>query len=80
MARYFLNVRRNGVLIEDPDGDEAADLPAMRRVAEETIEDILCRPETYGEHQRWDRCTFEITDESGMTVMRLPFSEFAPSH
>ena len=79
MPRYYLNVRRRGVLIEDPDGDEAADLPAIRRIAEDTVEDILRRPETYGENPRWDRCTFEITDESGATVMKVPFSEFAPS-
>ena len=77
MPRYYLNVRRRGELIEDPDGEEAADLPAIRRVAEDTIEDILRRPETYGENQNWDRCTFVITDESGAVAMELPFSEFA---
>ena len=77
MPRYHLNVRRRGVLIEDPDGEEAADLAAIRRVAEHTIEDILRRPETYGENPRWDRCTFVITDESGATLVTVPFSEFA---
>ena len=76
MSRYYLNLRRKGVLIADPDGEEAADLPALRRVVEDTIEDILRRPETYGENQNWDRCTFEITDEGGATVMKVPFSEF----
>ncbi len=79
MPRYYLNLRRKGVLIEDPDGDEPQDLSAIRRSAEDTIEDILRRPETYGENQNWDRCTFEITDESGAVVMTVPFSEFADS-
>ena len=77
MPRYYLNVRRKGVLIEDPEGEEAVDLSAIRQVADETIEDILRRPETYGEAQKWDRCTFEITDGSGTIVMMVPFSEFA---
>lgn len=77
MPRYYFNVRRKGVLIEDPDGEEAADLSAIRKSAENTIEDILRRPETYGENQRWDRCTFVITDGNGATVMTVPFSEFA---
>ena len=76
MPRYHFNIRRKGVLIEDPDGEEAADLEAIRRVAEDTIEDILRRPETYGQNQNWDRCAFEITDERGATVMKVPFSEF----
>lgn len=79
MPRYFLNVRDRGVLIEDPDGDEVADLAGIRTLAEATIEDILARPETYGEAQRWDRCTFVITDERGTTVLELLFSEFAVS-
>ena len=77
MPRYYLNVRRKGVLIEDPDGEEATDLSAIRRSAEDTIEDILRRPETYGENQNWDRCTFVITDESGTIVATMPFSELA---
>lgn len=77
MPRYYLNLRRKGVLIADPDGEEAADLPALRRVIENTIEDILRRPETYGENPYWDQCTFEIADEGGTIVMTVPFSEFA---
>ena len=80
MPRYYLNVRRRGVLIEDPDGEEASDLSAIRQSADETIEDILRRPETYGENQRWDRCTFEITDENGATLMKVLFSEFAEEY
>lgn len=77
MPRYYLNVRRKGVLIEDPDGEEATDLSAIQRSAEDTIEDILRRPETYGDNQNWDRCAFVITDESGTIVAEMPFSEFA---
>ncbi len=76
MPRYFLNVRDRGVLIEDPDGDEASDLAGIRRIAERAMQDILLRPETYGEAQRWDRCAFEITDEGGAVVLNLPFSEY----
>ena len=65
------------MLIEDPDGDEAADLAGIRSIAERAIEDIFARPETYGEAQRWNRCAFEITDESGTAVLQIPFSEYA---
>ena len=80
MPRYYLNLRRQGVLIEDPEGEEAANLSVIRQSAEDTIEDILRRPETYGENQRWDRCTFEITDVNGATLMKVPFSEFAKEY
>ena len=80
MPHYYFNVRRKGVLIEDPDGEEATDVWAVRRAAEDAIEDILRRPETYGENPEWDRCTFVITDESGATVLTMQFSEFAAQH
>jgi tRNA uridine 5-carbamoylmethylation protein Kti12 len=55
-------------------GDRAGCIEVVRQL----VEDILRRPETYGENPRWDRCTFVITDESGALVMTVPFSEFAP--
>ena len=79
MARYYLNVRSGSVLIEDPDGEDAQDLPSLRRIAQDTMEDILRRPETYGETQRWERCSIEVTDEAGAIVLTLPFSESGES-
>ena len=76
MPRYYLNVRDRDVLIEDPDGDEASGLPAIRRIAESCIADIYARPHTYGEALLWDRRSLEITDEAGSTVLVLPFSEY----
>lgn len=77
MPRYFLNVRDRDVLIEDPDGDEAADLSAIRGIAESCIADIYARPHTYGEALLWGRRSLEITDEAGATVLVVPFSEYA---
>ena len=77
MPRYFLNVRDRGVLMEDPDGDDAADLAEIRRIAEGCVADIYARPHTYGEALLWDRRTLEITDETGATVLVVPFSEYA---
>ncbi len=77
MPRYFLNIRDRGVLMEDPDGDVAADLAAIRSIAASCIADIYARPHTYGEALLWDRRSLEITDEAGATVLVVPFSEYA---
>ena len=77
MPRYFLNVRDRDVLMEDPDGDEASGLNEIRRIAESCIADIYARPHTYGEALTWDRRSLEITDETGSTVLVVPFSEYA---
>ena len=75
MPRYFLNIRDRDVLIEDPDGDEVANIDGIRRIAEACIVDIYARPEMYGDTLLWDRRSFEITDESGATVLVIPLAE-----
>ena len=75
VPRYFLNIRDRDVLIEDPDGDEVADLAGIRRIVEACIVDIYARPETYGDTLIWDRRSFEITDECGATVLVIPLAQ-----
>ncbi|MBX9934152.1 MAG: hypothetical protein K2Y56_21965 [Methylobacterium sp.] len=74
MPRYFLNLRDRGTLIEDPEGDEAQDIAEILRIAQATIDDIFGRPETYGDMRRWNRFSFEITDEAGELVLTVPFA------
>jgi hypothetical protein len=74
MARYFFNVRRNGVLIRDPEGDELPDVAAAHRLGLEIVQDMLRLPQVYGEMREWQRDEFVITDQTGTTVMVLPLS------
>ncbi|MXQ12409.1 DUF6894 family protein [Microvirga makkahensis] len=73
MPRYFFNVRRSGVLIRDPEGDDLPDEAAARRLGLEIVQDMLRLPHVYGEMREWQRDEFVITDETGATVLILPF-------
>jgi hypothetical protein len=74
MPRYFFNVRRDGVLIADHEGDELPDADAARELGLETVQDMMRLPHVYGEMREWQRDEFVITDEMGATVLVLPFS------
>jgi hypothetical protein len=65
---------RNGVLIRDPEGDELPDVEAARRLGLEIVQDMLRLPHIYGEMREWQRDEFVITDETGTTVLILPFA------
>lgn len=73
MPRYFLNIRDHDALIVDPDGDDLPNLDDVRIMALEIIQDIMGRPETYGNSRLWSARCFEITDESGTILMSIPF-------
>jgi hypothetical protein len=72
--RYFLNVRYRGRLVPDYEGDELADEKALHEHALATAHDLVF-------HTRmdwirdWFDCTFEVTNESGRTVLVMPFDE-----
>jgi len=67
-----MNVRYRGRLVLDYEGDELADEDALREHALATAHDLVF-------HTRmdwirdWFDCNFEITDESGRTVLVMPF-------
>ena len=80
MPRYFFNVRHRpgpAGLAEDPEGDELANVNAVREHALSVAEKMIAR----------DRltlirdcmvCSFEIMDEEGRHVLTVPFSDTVP--
>ncbi|MBX9934941.1 MAG: hypothetical protein K2Y56_26115 [Methylobacterium sp.] len=75
MPRFFLNIRDRKIgMIVDPEGEEAEDVGAVRRIAEETIQDIISRPQVYGSRRIWRYRVMEVVDESGHLVLTLPFA------
>jgi hypothetical protein len=72
MPRYYFHVREGSSLTRDPDGAELPDIDAARKQAVK----MACRAwsEQPPEAQDNDE-TFEITDQSGEVVLRVPFSE-----
>ena len=73
-SRYFMNVRYRGRLIPDHEGDELANEAAVRGHALATAHDLVFRTRM-DTIRSWFDCSFEITDESGRTVLVMPFSE-----
>ena len=73
-VRYFMNVRYRGRLTPDREGDELANVEAVHGHALATAHDLVfcTRMDTIRD---WFDCTFEITDESGRTVLVMPFGE-----
>jgi hypothetical protein len=73
-SRYFMNVRYRGRLIPDHEGDELANEEAVREHALANAHDLVfcTRMDTIRD---WFDCSFEVTDESGRTVLVMPFSD-----
>jgi len=72
MPRYFFNLRENGTLYEDSEGDEWEDDGAARREALLNARSILRdRPISVTE---WLRLSYEIRDSDGRLVELIPFS------
>jgi hypothetical protein len=72
MPRYYFHIRAGGDLTRDADGVDLPDIDAARKHAVT----MACRAwsERPPEAQDNDE-TFEITNESGEVVLRVPFSE-----
>jgi hypothetical protein len=72
MARFYFHVRSGGDLMRDPDGSDLPDIDSARKEAVR----MACRawsekpPERTGGNE-----VFEITDEAGEIVLKVPFSE-----
>ena len=73
-SRYFMNVRYRGRLIPDHEGDELANEEAVHGHALATAHDLVFRTRM-DTIRSWFDCSFEVTDESGRTVLVMPFSE-----
>jgi hypothetical protein len=73
MPRYFLSIRHRDRLYRDEEGEEApSDLEITVR-ARETARDLIETP-SYAIPD-WLDCTLEVTDETGRTVLTLPFAD-----
>ncbi|MFF8802033.1 DUF6894 family protein [Methylobacterium sp. NPDC097299] len=72
MPRYFLNIRRNGVLIRDGEGDALPDLAAARALVLDTLREMRRLPHVYGPPRAWQRDVFVITDEAGEVLTEIP--------
>jgi len=73
MARYFLHVKdRHGFTFDDT-GCELYSLAAVRRRALESARSLMCDDVSCGVLDL--RGAIEVTDERGVTVMVLPFTE-----
>ena len=71
MPRYFFNIRSSEGIIRDPDGTELPDLEAARAEAELSARDLLA--DLLRQGVTLDGQAFEITDEMGQILERLPF-------
>jgi hypothetical protein len=77
MPRYFFSLRHRpgpaGLAI-DEEGDDLADVNAVREHALFVARDMIARTRT-DIVRDWMVCSFEITDEAGQLVLTVPFTE-----
>lgn len=77
MPRYFFHLRHgpgpDGLAV-DPEGDELAGPEAARAHALTVARDLIARVRLDAVRD-WFACTFEVTDEEGRAVLRVPFSD-----
>ena len=73
MPRFFTNIRRGGVLIPDPEGEDLPDAEAARVETLETVRETMRLPHVYGDMREWQRNEFVITDEAGDHVLTVSF-------
>jgi hypothetical protein len=73
MADYHLNVRHHGRFYRDEEREDITSEFEMKVRARETAQDLIGTPPfTIPD---WLDCTMEVTNETGQTVLRLPFEE-----
>ena len=73
MARYFMNLHDCGTLIADEEGLELTGLDEARRAAVRAARDVMCADVAEG-----TLCLasyIDVLDESGASVVRVPFGE-----
>jgi hypothetical protein len=72
MPKYFFHIRTVDALIRDPDGSDLPDLEAARIEAGHSARDLLAELLRGGEVL--DGQVFEISDEAGNVLERIPFN------
>ena len=73
MPTYNFNIRCHDRLFPDDEGEEAGSQEEARRRALETAHDLMKTSSSV--ILDWLACTVEVTDESGRTVLSVPFEE-----
>jgi hypothetical protein len=80
MPRYFLHLRypaSEDGFARDDEGDEVPDPDTLRQHVVATARDLI-KGARLKAIPDWRQCTFEVTDEAGTVVLRLPFSDAVP--
>ena len=73
MPRFYFHIRKGDVLVEDPEGTEVSETETLEDEAIEAARDLLADGDLQGlDRREW---VYEVADESGATVLTLPFSE-----
>ena len=73
MPHYYLSVRYRDRLFRDEEGEDMPSGIEMKVRALETARDLIGTP--FLAIPDWLDCTLEVTDETGPTVLSLPFPE-----
>ncbi|WP_336492686.1 DUF6894 family protein [Methylobacterium nigriterrae] len=77
MPRYYFHLRHgpgSAGLAVDQEGDDLADMVAVREHALWVARDLIARTRTYAVRD-WFVCAFEVSDEQGQPVLTVPFSD-----
>ena len=73
MPRFYFHIRKGDVLVEDPEGTEVSETEVLEDEAIEAARDLLADGDLQGlDRREW---VYEVADESGATVLTLPFSK-----
>ena len=73
MPRYYLSVRYGDRVFRDEEGEDIPSGIEMKVRALETARDLITTPSLT--IPDWLDCTLEVTDESGIIVLSVPFPD-----
>jgi hypothetical protein len=76
MALFYFQIQIDGLLIEDHEGIDLADLAEAREEAFEAARDILAEAIRSGDD--WTDRAFVIADEQGRHLMSMPMTDAMP--
>lgn len=74
MPRFHMNIRKGDAFLEDREGEEFASLSEARTEAVQSARELMAARMAAGKMPDGDT-RFEITDDSGKTVLVMPFEE-----
>lgn len=77
MSRFFIHVRDRDAFFADTEGVEAANQHLIRPFVEQTVREIV---RDGGGWTAGDRRAVEVTDETGATILDIPFRAIMVLH